>query len=189
MEDPIISQEWITSLEQFHLPRWEELHDFEIYMDQLITIVSQYVAIFQDKEGSMITASMINNYVKAKIMPRPLKKKYNKVHIAYALAITILKEVLTISEIRDGIEIQSERSGLKGAYHIFCDELELATSTVAKALKSGTLPFEELVIASDKMAMKLCTFSLISKLITRKMVAKSMQLKRLGEQGSADSVE
>ena len=50
MEDPIISQEWITSLEQFHLPRWEELPDFEIYMDQLITIVSQYVAIFQDKE-------------------------------------------------------------------------------------------------------------------------------------------
>lgn len=84
------------------------------------------------------------------------QKKYNKVHIAYVLAITILKEVLTISEIRDGIEIQSERSGLKGAYHIFCDELELATSTVAKALKSGTLPFEELVIASDKMAMKLC---------------------------------
>ena len=57
MDDPIISQEWITSLEQFHLPRWEELPDFEIYMDQLITIVSQYVAIFQDKEGSMITAS------------------------------------------------------------------------------------------------------------------------------------
>lgn len=74
MEDPIISQEWITSLEQFHLPRWEELPDFEIYMDQLITIVSQYVAIFQDKEGSMITASMINNYVKAKIMPRPSKE-------------------------------------------------------------------------------------------------------------------
>ena len=49
MEDPIISQEWITSLEQFHLPRWEELPDFEIYMDQLITIVSNTSLSFRIK--------------------------------------------------------------------------------------------------------------------------------------------
>lgn len=171
MLQTISGNEWIQTVEEFHLPRWEELPDFEIYMDQLVTLVSQYVAPFQENHVSMITPSMINNYVKAKIMPKPIKKKYNKIHIAYALAITILKEVLTISEIRDGIEIQSDRCGLKGAYNLFCDELEASIQFILNAIQTESFPSMEVTFHKDNMAMKLCTASLISKIVARKMVA------------------
>ena len=36
--------EWGESLLLFHLPRWEELPEIELYMDQVITLVDQYLS-------------------------------------------------------------------------------------------------------------------------------------------------
>ncbi len=70
----------------YRLPRWEELPAFDIYMDQMITLVKQYVKDLFDEDDVIITNSMINNYVKMGMIPKPVKKRYNRVHIAYLLA-------------------------------------------------------------------------------------------------------
>ena len=87
------------NLLSYHLPRWEELPDFDIYMDQIIALIERYLNILDDGKERIITNSMINNYVKLKLIPKPNKKKYNKEHIAYLIAITLLKQILTISEV------------------------------------------------------------------------------------------
>ena len=33
---------WIEELRQYRLPRWEELPDIELYMDQVITLIERY---------------------------------------------------------------------------------------------------------------------------------------------------
>ena len=119
--------ELIDDISKFHIPRWEELPDIELYMDQVLTFIEKNIRIFsKDSNKKVITPSMVNNYVKLKLIPKPIKKRYNKVHLAYLIAISILKQVMTIEEIRDGIIFQAIINGKKGAYNLFCDEQEKA---------------------------------------------------------------
>ncbi len=84
------------------LPKWDDLPELELYMDQIIVVLGQYLKFYQSGDGdeNFITASMINNYVKLKIMPAPIKKKYNRVHLAYLIIICTLKQTLSMSTIQ-----------------------------------------------------------------------------------------
>ena len=94
-------QAWIKEVEQYHLPLWEELPDIELYMDQVITLIERYLApLVGQTDNKVITSAMINNYVKLNIMPKPNKKRYERLHMAYLIVITILKQVLLIPEIK-----------------------------------------------------------------------------------------
>ena len=64
----------------FKLPRYNELPDFELYMDQVISVMEKYLSLYLPiVGGKIITPSIINNYVKLKIIPAPKAKKYSKV--------------------------------------------------------------------------------------------------------------
>lgn len=161
---------WSDSLLTFHLPRWEELPNFDLYMDQVITLIEGYLDILSTKKDSVLTSAMINNYVKLKLAPKAEKKRYNRMHLAYLIAITILKQVLTISEVKEGIEYQANINGLKDAYNLFCEELEISLYAVANQLKNG-----ESVLALDGItlrntAVKMATVSFACKLVAEKIV-------------------
>jgi len=166
-EDLII---WSDSLTKFHLPRWEELPNFDLYMDQVITLIEGYLYILSDGKENVLTSAMINNYVKLKLIPKAEKKRYNKIHMAYLIAITVLKQVLTITKVKEGIEYQADISGLKEAYNMFCEELEISLKTVAHQLKNGEGNFPLGSIELRNTAMKLVTISFSSKLVAEKMV-------------------
>lgn len=124
-------KQWSIQLLDYKLPRWEELPTFDLYSDQVLQLIHDYLYIFINDEESIITGAMINNYVKHHMMPKPEKKKYQKIHLAYLIAITTLKQTLTIPQINAGITYQSEASGLKEAYNLFCEECERALRNVA----------------------------------------------------------
>ena len=88
-------------LKEYHLPTWDELPTIELYMDQVIILLSNYLGIFSavSNDDKIITPTMINNYVKQKIIPAPVKKKYSKMHLAYLIIVCILKQTLSISMI------------------------------------------------------------------------------------------
>ena len=87
-------------LRGFRLPKWEDFPDLELYMDQMIVLINRYLAIGDGGEEKVVTASMINNYVKMRVMPPPVKKKYGKTHLAYLVVICSLKDALGISAIQ-----------------------------------------------------------------------------------------
>ena len=123
--------EWCQQLNDYHLPRWEELPDIDLYMDQVVTLIEKHVLILSPPVDKLLTSAMINNYVKLGLMPKPDKKRYNRTHLAYLIVITLLKQVLTIGEVKDGILLQSRINGTHGAYNLFCQELEHALKRVA----------------------------------------------------------
>ncbi|RRD95208.1 DUF1836 domain-containing protein [Clostridiales bacterium COT073_COT-073] len=93
--------------------RWQEMPNFEIYSDQLITIVNQELAFMKIE----VTNSMINNYVKHKVMPLPVKKKYGQVHIAYLIMISLLKSTFSMEEIKQYFQ----NFPIEKEYDKFCD--------------------------------------------------------------------
>ncbi len=121
-------------IKNFHLPRWDELPNIDLYIDQLVSFLEQYLAGYikndNEKEEKIITKTMINNYVKHKAIKAPVNKKYNKGHMASLFVIFILKEVYSIHEIEKLISLAIETSPIELAYDRFCSELEKAIRIV-----------------------------------------------------------
>lgn len=114
---------YIKEILEFHLPRFNELPDIDLYMDQVLNIIENSLIIFSsENDENIITKSMINNYVKQNVIEKPFKKRYKKFHVAYLIIISILKKVLSISEISKIINNQDYE--VEEFYNIFCNELE-----------------------------------------------------------------
>lgn len=91
---------WVTELENYRMPNWNDLPDIDLYMDQVITYLEKQLAIFSKNEDEkFITPAMINNYVKNEIIPRPFNKKYTREHMAHLISVLNLKNILSLMDI------------------------------------------------------------------------------------------
>ena len=116
--------------QKFHLPRWEEIPNIDLYIDQVVSLLenhlSDYIKSDNEKDNTIVTKTMINNYVKHGVINPPVNKKYNKEHISYLFVIFILKQIYSIGEIKKLITLALETSSIENAYNRFCSELEKA---------------------------------------------------------------
>ncbi len=86
--------------QQIHLTDWRDLPRIELYMDQVIAILQEEMrGLWVHAEEAKISASMVNNYVKVKLVPAPLKKRYERQHICALLIVFVLKSVLSMQEL------------------------------------------------------------------------------------------
>lgn len=127
MEKQLEFENWVKSLDDVSMPRWEDITDIPLYMDQLIAVVTQYLEPFQifSSDKKPVTSSMVNNYVKLGLIPKPIKRHYNKRHIAYLIVITLFKEVISIQDIRRVLIFLAQSQGNSNAYNQFCALLEI----------------------------------------------------------------
>ena len=120
-------EEQIEAILKFHMPRWNELPDIDLYLDQVVNYIERYLGAYSiNKEDKVITKTMINNYVKQGIMPAPEKKKYGKSHIAYLMVICVLKQVYSINDIGKLISLTIQYFEISKAYNRFCANLEIS---------------------------------------------------------------
>lgn len=179
-------KEFCRQMIAYRLPRWQDLPTFDIYMDQLITLVKQYLKDLFDEEDVIITNSMINNYVKMELIPKPVKKRYNREHMAYLIAITLIKQVLTISQVKDGIDFLVARMGPKGAFDLFCDEQENALQIIGtQVLEKHEGKVSEYLMSfhSDNISIRLITLAFGSRMVAKKMIQLEKE-KQKEERGS-----
>ena len=112
---------------------WDQLPDFSLYMDQVLSYMDRQVLRFDGDDG--LTAAMVNNYTKSGLAPRAEGKKYGRDHLAYFTVICILKRVMSTRDmdllIRE--ELQGDRSVADG-YAAFRRSLDQALNTTADEL-------------------------------------------------------
>ena len=105
----------------FSYPKWEEIPNIDLYLDQVLVYVNQVCApISPDKEKGL-TASMVNNYVKHGYLTKPDKKKYQRKQIARLIAITTLKSVFSIQEIAQTLNTLQTQASSDQLYDAFVD--------------------------------------------------------------------
>ena len=109
---------WENFLTAYQLPKWEDLPDFGLYMDQVITLLSQHLYYLpqEDHSEELVTPTAINNYVRLKIMPAPEKKSYRRIHLAYLFMICTLKQTITIAQVQKIIPVGLEEEEIKQLY-------------------------------------------------------------------------
>jgi len=125
-------------LEQFKLPRWEELPSIDLYLEQVLSLLEDWLGDFLSFDGKkIITKTMVNNYVKQKFIAPPVNKKYDKTAVASLFVIAILKPVYTIEEISRLIKLDIRTNAKEQAYNEFC---ELIESAVTHAFHQTAMP-------------------------------------------------
>lgn len=163
MKDLKKTKQWEVDLLQATLPRWDELPEIDIYMDQLVKYVDSYTHALQLQHTKKLTPSMINNYVKLNLVPKPIKKKYSKNHLARIIVITVLKQAFEIPDIKNGIVYQIHSTDPKEAYNFFCHHLEMTIKYFINENKDD-INIEQIKDGYAPVQMACTTF--VAKLIT-----------------------
>ncbi len=85
-----------TFLNQVELSK---IPNINLYMDQALTFMNEnlYQRNPQDKT---LTKSMINNYVKNNLIPKPENKKYFPQHIIALIYIFYMKQILSLDDVK-----------------------------------------------------------------------------------------
>ena len=147
---------WETYLDRYRLPAWEEIPDIGLYMEQVVVVLKQHLDYLPPelKEEQCITAAAVNNYVRNKQMPQPVKKRYYRVHLAYLLMICSLKQGLSLSLIQRLLPADLSEEELKVVYERYAERHHLAALYFSRQVRLCAADFlhheERNELASDR---------------------------------------
>ena len=116
-----IKQQLADSIRAFRLPRYAEIPNVGLYLEQATKYVCEYLAPLGEFS---LTPSMISNYVKKGLIANPVKKQYGREQIAYLFFIAVAKSVLSLDALTGFIQLQQQTYTLPKAYDYFCEEFE-----------------------------------------------------------------
>lgn len=79
----------------------EDIPKIPLYMDQLLGLFDEFFNDFRrEDEEKIMTKTMVNNYVKAKVISPPVKKKYTREQLMMLALVYQLKNILPINDIK-----------------------------------------------------------------------------------------
>ena len=110
-----------ADIETFRLPRFREIPDVGLYLDQTVKYINRFL---EPLGGMEITSSMVSNYVKKGYIENPVRKQYDAKQIAYLISITIIKSVVSMEHCSRLFRMQKCVYSVETAYDYFCNELE-----------------------------------------------------------------
>lgn len=116
-----MKQAMAETMKTFRLPRYGQLPNMGLYLEQTTKYINQCLAPLGCVE---VTSSMIRNYVKMGLVNHPAHKQYFADQIAHLICVTILKTVLPLEHISKLFERQKSVYSDPTAYDYFCMELE-----------------------------------------------------------------
>ena len=164
-------------LPQCKLPVWDELPILDLYMDQVIILIKKYISVFSltDADKISITPSMINNYVKLKIMPAPVKKKYSKTHLAYLIIICTIKQTMSMAEIQKIIPVGLQENEVKNTYNSYVlnqlKTFEYVRKELASVVKSAEEDAKTNPQSVSDLIMQIAIKTSLTKIINDKLLS------------------
>lgn len=113
--------------QEAHLLRVAEMPCIELYLDQVLKLVDDSLATLGVPGEPVLTGSMVNNYVKQRVVSAPVKKRYTRRCLAYLLFVCAFKRVFSITEVSQMIRMM-EGAGVDEArlYDAVCEAVEAA---------------------------------------------------------------
>ena len=154
------------------LPRWDELPAIDLYIDQVVSLLNEWLDFIPRSEEHVITKTMINNYVKHGLVDAPKKKKYTRTHVAYLIVVCIFKHVYSMSEIHDMIRLQVHTYPIENAYNYYIEDLEYC----AMAITNGEKVHHEQDPGDD--IMKKMLHAVNDSLVNKFYVQKNVKIQR-----------
>ncbi len=144
--------DWTEAGKAAGMPEWDSLPSIPLYMDQVIFYLKDSLRLFErDEDVSLLTSSMINNYVKKEVIPHPEKKKYGKEHLAALTAVCLLKQVLSIQDLKTLLSGQDFGPEL---YELFRETHTAAVQETCQALAESCRRGDDLRAEALRLAAR-----------------------------------
>ncbi|MGL6105575.1 DUF1836 domain-containing protein [Romboutsia sp.] len=155
---------------EFHCPRYNELPHIPLYKEQVISFIEEALKdININTQEKLLTSTMVNNYVKQKIVEPPKDKRYTDKHLAYFIVVCVLKQVFSLTEICKMIRMQIDTCPIEQAYDYFCVELEEAINQALVTRDFSQATFEGKRTLQGEMT-KSAAMSFANKLYLQKCI-------------------
>jgi hypothetical protein len=145
-----------AKIEDFRLPRYKELPNVGLYLEQVTKYINGYLVPLGYQE---LTTSMVSNYVKKGVIASPIKKQYYADQIAYLFFIAIAKSLLSMEHIAQLFDMQKKVYAPDIAFNYFCTEFENMLRFVAG--QQDTLNNIETVNVEEKTQTKMMLRSVL----------------------------
>lgn len=170
-------QERACQLHGVRLPAWAELPD-KIRSKALCRQVQETLHPLFPHREEILTPAMLQNYLRWGILPPVTGRRYSREHVARILAISLLKNILTINEVKEGICLQLRLCTSEEAYEIFREECIEAIHALAEAIlhvaESGSvcsIEFSACTKESKRAATSAACRALAYQILTRSILA------------------
>ncbi len=124
----VLKKEFLA-IYDFHCPRWKELPEQSLFNQEVVNYIAKVLNPII-REELPITTTMIQNYTKLGFLPKPKGRKYNRTQVAHLIVIAVYKQVLNISEVKTGVELQLDLMKIDKAYDTFAQTVENALKSV-----------------------------------------------------------
>lgn len=187
---------WEEYLASYRLPRWEDIPDLGLYMEQVLLLLTQYLEYLPPelKQNEPITAAAINNYVRLRLLPEPQKKRYYRIHIACLIMICTLKQSLRLSALRTVLPQDLTQEAVKAAYSAYvarytrCAQYFIEQSRlITAAMFDREVTTELAVHDTAEMLVSAAILSGFTRLFAEKLLM--LEGKTLDDGGSIDLLE
>ena len=130
----------LAPIRQYRSVAWDQIPDLGLYMDQVVTFITRvYEPLYGQDIHGYLSPSMINNYVKSKLIPRPTGKKYSREQIALLTMIVALKQTCSMEDIRKLLTVDEGRS-VQALYDAFCMRFSQVIQSMCGAGSAVAVP-------------------------------------------------
>lgn len=167
-------REWDGLLQGYELPQWQDFPALPLYMDQVIYLMNQYLSLgaVENCDERLVTPAMINNYVKLKIIPPPVKKRYDRVHLAYLVMVCILKQSMNTSDIRRLVPPTMKETEIRESYTAFAQVFHEIKAYFSQEVRKAAAPVLEGQDAPvSYLVFRVAAASNLSRLLTAQLIS------------------
>lgn len=127
----------VEKLLKFQNPQENTIPNISLYMDQLQEYFETTLGdLKRQNEDTVLTKTMINNYVKSNLIKAPERKKYDKETICDLIAIYHLKKAFSI---QDTMRVLTLMKKDENYYTHFVKDQEAVRSELLSKVPNGTL--------------------------------------------------
>lgn len=139
---------------------------------RLIQVVEDNLRPLQ-REGDILTGTMLQNYSKWGLVPRPDGRKYHAVHLAHCMVLSLMKNLIPTQSIHTGILLQTNLMRMPKAYNAFAQQFDDALHRVASMLQTPRRKryhFPDFHVSQKRLAVASACQALAFKIITEAII-------------------
>ncbi|HZW98047.1 MAG TPA: DUF1836 domain-containing protein [Bacillota bacterium] len=161
-------------IHNFRLPRWRELPEEEVLRGTMLQYIEEHLSpLFPDRV--IITGTMVQNYIKWGLAPRPVNRRYGRIHMVHFIVLSVLKEIISTQYVHTGISLLTRLMNTELAYDSFCDRIEDSMQRVTAFLlkpipETEPLEFRGLNVPLKKLNLAFICESLAFKLLAEMFI-------------------
>lgn len=127
--------EFLNQIDSLKIP------NIDLYMDQALSFMNENLERRKrNPKDKILTKSMVNNYVKNELIPKPENKKYYPQHIISLIYIFYLKQILSLEDVKTILREYEKnhfyRDDINNLYKVFLSAEQKETEKLEKELES-----------------------------------------------------